>query len=102
MQHFINRLLNRARSDERGNVFILFAACAIPLLLVMGGAIDFARYQRYKVELSNAVGAASLALARQHPDYTAEQARTFVTNYVGAMNLTNAQFAVQSFDAQKN
>ena len=53
--------------DERGNMFVLFGASAIPLLLIMGGAVDFARYERYKDDLSNAVDSASLALARQHP-----------------------------------
>ena len=41
---------------------------AIPLFLFMGGAVDFARYTRYKADLANAVDAAALALARQPGD----------------------------------
>jgi len=80
---------------------VLFGASALPLLLIMGGAIDVARYERYKTQLSNAVDAASLALARQHPDYTADEAKTFISNFVGALNLGDTQFTVQSFDAAK-
>src|SRR6185503_18664029 len=98
----LGEVFHRLRRDERGNIFVLFGASAIPLLLIMGGAIDFARYTRYKADLSNAVDSASLALARQHPDYTAAEAKTFVTSYVGAMNLTDNQMTISSFDAVKD
>src|SRR4051812_35195479 len=64
--------LRRLRYDERGNIFILFAASVIPLLLFMGGAVDVARFARYRADLANAVDSAALALARQHDDYTEE------------------------------
>lgn len=101
MYHFVRQFLRRFRRDEGGNVFILFGATAIPLLLVMGGAVDVTRYLRYKAELSNAVDSASLALAREHADYTEEQADTFVTDYVNAFNTGDAQFSVQDFDVVK-
>lgn len=90
--------LSRLRWDQSGNVFILFAATAIPLLLVMGGAVDFARYTRYKAELANAVDAAALALARQGAGYTEAQATTFVTNYVNAYPVGDNEFTLQGFD----
>lgn len=57
------RPVRRFASDDRGNVFVLFGAAAIPLILIMGGAVDFARYTRYRADLSNAVDAAALALS---------------------------------------
>jgi Flp pilus assembly protein TadG len=102
VRHFFGDLFRRLRRDERGNVFVLFGASAIPLLLIMGGAVDFARYARYKADLSNAVDSASLALAREHPDYSAADAKTFVTNYVNAMDLADNQLTISSFDAVKN
>ncbi len=96
MYRVVRGALRRLRRDERGNVFILFGASAIPLLLIMGGAVDIARYTRYKTELSNAVDAAALALARQHDSYTASQATAFVSNYVATFNVTDSQFSIQS------
>lgn len=101
MYHFVRQVLRRFRRDEGGNVFILFGATAIPLLLVMGGAVDVTRYLRYKGELSNAVDSASLALAREHADYTEDQADTFVTDYVNAFNTGDDQFSVEDFDVVK-
>lgn len=101
MHKLLANMTRRFRRDERGNVFILFAATAIPLLLIMGGAVDVARYSRYKTELANAVDAAALALARQGSDYTQEQADTFITNYVTSFMAGDSQFTVESFDVTK-
>ena len=94
-------LLRKFTSDQRGNVFILFGATAIPLLLVMGGAVDVIRYLRYKGELSNAVDAAALALARTSPNATEDEADTFVTNYVNSFSLGDAEFTLEDFDVVK-
>ena len=80
---------------------MLFAFAMIPLLLLMGGAVDFARYARYKAELANAVDAAALALAKQHSDFTAAQATTFVNNYVSAFAITDSQFTVSDIAVTK-
>jgi len=95
------QLLRRFGNDDRGNVFVLFGATAIPLMLILGGALDFARYTRYRTDLANAVDAAALALARQHPDYSAANAKTFITNYVNAIVIGDDKFSVQSYDVQK-
>ncbi len=87
-------VLRWLHSEERGNVAVLFAFGVIPLVLLMGGAVDFARYARYKADLANAVDAAALALAKQHSDFTASQATTFVNNYVSAFAITDSQFTV--------
>ncbi len=101
MFRFLCDALRRLRRDERGNVFVLFGASAIPLLLMMGGAVDFARYTRYKTELSNAVDSAALALAKEHDDYTAGQATTFVTDYLAAFKVTDDQFTVSNVTVTK-
>lgn len=101
MYHLIRDVFRRLRRDERGNIFVLFGASAIPLLLVMGGAVDIARYSRYKADLANAVDAAALALARQNPDFTEAQATTFVTNYVTSFPMGDNEFTVESFDVDK-
>jgi len=101
MYQVLRDALARFRRDEGGNIFVLFGASAVPLLLIMGGAVDIARYERYKTALSNAVDAASLALAREGPDMDAAAAKTFITNYVSSFYTGDSQFSVQSFDVQK-
>jgi Flp pilus assembly protein TadG len=98
---FSARLWRRLRRDERGNIFILFAASAIPLLLFMGGAVDMARFARYKADLSNSVDSAALALARQHDDYSKAEATTFAENYVRSFVTGNSQFSVDNVDVEK-
>jgi Flp pilus assembly protein TadG len=93
MSTALQNVWRRFRRDERGNVFVLFGASAIPLLLIMGGAVDLARFARYKAELSNAVDSASLALARKK-DFTDDQAKQFVKDYVAAFGIPDEMFAI--------
>jgi Flp pilus assembly protein TadG len=98
MYRFLCNTVRRMERDERGNVFVLFGASIIPLLLIMGGAVDIARYARYKAELANAVDAAALALAKQHDDYTTAQATTFVTDYVNSFNVADSSFTIPTIN----
>jgi Flp pilus assembly protein TadG len=98
MRHFLAGLWRSYARNERGNVFVLFGASAIPLLLVMGGAVDLARFARYKANLSNAVDSAALALARQGDEISdEEEAITFVTDHVAAFDLEDDYFDVAEF-----
>ena len=60
------KVLFRAREsfarDQRGNVAILFAFTAVPLIALLGGAVDVTRHQRHKMEILNAMDAATIAL----------------------------------------
>lgn len=95
------RGIHRLLRDEGGNVFILFGAAIIPMILFLGGAIDITRYNRYKADLSNAVDAAVLSLARQGRDMTAEQAKVFVTDYVNALGVYDDQFTLVDYTVEK-
>jgi Flp pilus assembly protein TadG len=97
----ISEVWRRFCRDEGGNIFVLFGASAIPLLLIMGGAVDLTRYSRYRAELSNAVDAAALALARVGEDYSEEQAKTYVENYVNSYGLSDGYFTVEDFNVDK-
>lgn len=99
------------RRNEDGNIAILFGASAIPLLLIMGGALDLARYNRYKAELSNAVDAAGIALAREATVYdddcpdvgdTCADAAEFVTDYVDMFGITDPRLEVSTISVVKS
>ncbi len=91
----LSKALRSWRRDERGGV-VLFVATIAPLLIAMGGAVDFARFSRYKTVLSNTIDAAAVALASGHDEYTATQATTFVTDYVAASSVADSAFTVTS------
>ncbi len=82
------KMLSRARArfdtDQRGNVAVLFAFSMVPLIGLMGGAVDVTRHHRYKVELANALDAATIALVRHDTEDDAK-ADKFITDYVAAM-----------------
>ncbi len=82
------KVLFRARDcfvkDQRGNVAILFAFTAVPLIGLLGGAVDVTRHHRYKTELLNAMDAAAIALVRQGARNDAD-ADAFVNRYVATM-----------------
>lgn len=87
--------------NESGNIAIMFGAASIPLLLIMGGAVDFTRHNRYKVDLANAVDAGALALARNAETFSEEckkvgetcpQAGKFVSDYIAAMFTPHKDF----------
>ena len=94
-------LLHNLARNQRGNVAVLFAILVVPLILALGGATDIARFTRYKMELSNAVDAASLALARRGEDYSEDQAKNFVENYVAGFSLEDSQFTIDDFHVAK-
>ena len=87
------KVLFRARDrfdrDQRGNVAILFAVSAVPLIGLLGGAVDITRHQRHKVELLNAMDSAAIALARRGAEDDAD-ADAFVNDYIAAI-LPSAQ-----------
>ncbi len=93
--------LRALRRAESGNVAILFAAAAVPLLLAMGGAVDLMRFARHKAELANAIDAAALALARVGQQYTEEQATDYVQDYVTALQVEHGEFTVGNYNVVK-
>lgn len=78
------RARDRFARDQRGNVAVLFAFSAIPLVGLLGGAVDVTRHQRYKAELANAMDAAAIALVRSNPQNDGE-ADAFVNKFIATM-----------------
>ncbi len=96
-----SRVWRKFTRDERGNIIILFGVLLVPLVLLLGGSADLARFTRYKSQLSNAVDAASLALARRGEDMSESEATTFVNTYLGAFKLEGSEFKITGLDVKK-
>ncbi|MGH6779869.1 MAG: TadE/TadG family type IV pilus assembly protein, partial [Bradyrhizobium sp.] len=66
------RCLRRLGRDQRGNVAVIFAIAAIPLLAAVGCAVDYSTATRIKAQLQSAADAASVgSLAVGSPAYVA-------------------------------
>jgi len=88
------KVLFRARQrfacNQRGNVTIFFAFSAVPLIGLLGGAVDVTRHHRHKAELANALDAAAIALVKDHPAND-QQADAFVARYMATMTTAQAR-----------
>lgn len=78
------RARRRFASDQRGNIGILFGFAAIPMIGLLGGAVDVTRHSRYDVTLANAMDAAAIALVRRGAANEAA-AGAFVNDYVAGV-----------------
>jgi Flp pilus assembly protein TadG len=61
---FVNAA-RRFSGASGGNVAVLFAFLAIPIIGLMGGAVDFGRASLMKVKMQNALDATSIMLAKE-------------------------------------
>jgi Flp pilus assembly protein TadG len=93
------RARKRFAGDQRGNTAIIFAFSAIPLIGLIGGAADMARYTRHKQAILNAMDSTAVALTRQGAANDAEADR-FVNDYIAAMLPANRDpmLRLASFD----
>jgi Flp pilus assembly protein TadG len=55
----------RFRAHDGGNIAVIFAIACVPMLMAVGGALDYARAFRARVAMQDAVDAAALAVATQ-------------------------------------
>ena len=99
------KVLLRARRsfarDENGNFGILFGFAAIPIIGLLGGAVDVTRHNRYEMTLLNAMDSAAIALVRRGAKNDAE-ADDFVNNYidgVAAWHKADDMLHLARFDA---
>ena len=68
-------LTDRFRSDQRGNIAVIFALACIPLISAVGCAVDYSMATRMKAKLQSAADAASVAsISLRSPGYTAAAA----------------------------
>jgi Flp pilus assembly protein TadG len=71
------RLIGRFRSDQRGNVAVIFVMALLPLLSALGCAIDYTRATQLKSKLQAAADAATVgSIAKLSPAYVAAGSMT--------------------------
>ncbi len=62
------KIWGRFKADERGNIAIMFGAAVTPMVMFVGGAIDFGQAYTIKGQIQRASDAAVLAAAAMSPD----------------------------------
>ena len=98
MWKVLARAWDRFDRDQGGNVAVLFAASAVPLIGLLGGSVDVTRHQRYKTEILNAMDAGAVALARKGKLKDAA-ADTFVDTYIKTMIPRDSMLHLARFDS---
>ncbi|MDH2347213.1 MULTISPECIES: pilus assembly protein [unclassified Bradyrhizobium] len=70
-------IFRRFLRDRRGNVAVIFAICCVPLITLVGSAIDYSRATQVRSKLQAAADAASVgAIAKASPGFAAAGSMT--------------------------
>ncbi|MBI1201376.1 MAG: pilus assembly protein TadG [Rhodopseudomonas sp.] len=77
--------LTRFRLAERGNVAITFAFATLPVIGLIGSAVDYSRANAVKVSLQSALDSTALMLAKDAPSMTSTQLQSAATKYFQAL-----------------
>jgi Flp pilus assembly protein TadG len=83
----IQDLLLLFRRAEQGNVILVFAIALIPIIAMMGAAIDYSRANSVKADMQAALDATALAMVKNSPlgSMTQAQMTTSATNTFTAL-----------------
>ena len=79
------RPLRKFRAARRGNVAITFALAAVPMIGVVGAAIDYGQATSIKADFQSALDSTVLMLAKEAVSDTPTQLQANATNYFNAL-----------------
>jgi Flp pilus assembly protein TadG len=64
--HIFSGLMKRFRTDQRGNIAVIFGIAVIPIISAVGVAVDYSEASRMKAKLQSAADAAAVASISQN------------------------------------
>ncbi|MCK1419844.1 pilus assembly protein [Bradyrhizobium sp. 182] len=97
MRAAIGIIIRRFVHDRRGNIAVIFALCCVPLITVVGCAVDYSRATQIRSKLQGAADAASVgSVAKSSPAFAA--AGTMTSDGPISVGVTDAQ---NIFDANR-
>ncbi len=85
---FVNRLRQAARSlraARGGNVAIIFALSLIPMLTLVGAAVDYGRASSLKVAMQSALNSTALMISKKAATDSSTQLQTKAENFFSAL-----------------
>jgi len=96
----LRTLLQWLRRDTSGNVLIITALCLVPLLILIGSAVDISRATMAKSRLQNACDAASLAARRVMRNDTFDDSVSQTGRQFFSFNFPQGSFDTRSFEPE--
>jgi Flp pilus assembly protein TadG len=90
--------LVRFRTDQRGNIAVIFAVSILPILGLVGAAVDYTRANNARTALQSALDTTSLMISKDAAGMTASQIQARAQQYFNAL-YTNTEAPVQNFTA---
>jgi len=84
LRGFFQRL-SAFRRSRQGNVTITFGMALIPVMGLMGAAVDYSRANSTKSDMQSVLDATALMLAKVAPGISQDQMQQKATNYFNAM-----------------
>src|SRR3989304_5766391 len=77
--------LSRFLHDRRANVAPIFALAILPVLGLLGAAVDYSRANRTKAQFQAALDATALAISKNAASETAAQLQADAASYFNAL-----------------
>jgi Flp pilus assembly protein TadG len=101
MRAAFHTITRRFARDRRGNIAVIFAFCCVPLITVVGCAVDYARATQIRSKLQAAADAASVgSVAKASPAFVAAGSMTsdgaIPAGVTDANNIFNANMTNQT------
>jgi Flp pilus assembly protein TadG len=101
MRAAFHTITRRFARDRRGNIAVIFAFCCVPLITVVGCAVDYARATQTRSKLQAAADAASVgSVAKASPAFVAAGSMTsdgaIPAGVTDATNIFNANMTNQT------
>lgn len=78
----LSNMISAFRTNRKGNVVVIFAIMIVPIMLVVGGALDYSNAKSQQANLQNTLDSATLAGARALAN--GEDVETAVADYLHA------------------
>src|SRR3954447_14011233 len=79
------RLFKSFASDRRANILPIFGLTLIPMLALIGAAVDYSRANSVKAALQAALDSTALAMAARAPSLNATDLKTQAQAYFDAL-----------------
>ncbi|MBY0382213.1 MAG: pilus assembly protein [Xanthobacteraceae bacterium] len=92
----LNKLVRRAALDKHGNVAVIFAFVLIPLLGLVGAAVDYTRANAARTTLQAALDSTALMISKDIANIPAAQIQSRAQQYFNAL-YTNTSAPVSDF-----
>jgi Flp pilus assembly protein TadG len=95
----LTRLVQEFRSNARGNVAIIFALVSIPLVALVGAAVDYTRAASARTAMQSALDSAALMISRDAAGMSDSEITTRSRQYVDSL-YTATDTPIASFSAK--